>query len=234
MRLGFFLGWLSALSAWGAEVGVEHLSRQLAQAEDLRQREQLVVALGGIAKEEVVVPLCRAVRDKEPLVRQAAVKSLARLPYFSRLPCLESAMADSNKAVRNEAIEALQWAGRRLANYGFVLEDAQPSLKKSPVDNLSIAMQILRSQLSNMGAHVAQGKERTFKQPSIDKRYKLRLKAFQEGESLKLEMLVMTFPKQSLKAHFSVQARGKTVSVSKVLEKMVQKLIEEAMEELKW
>jgi hypothetical protein len=234
MRLGLFLGGWMALSAWGGDARVAYLSKQLAEAEDLRLRMQLVVALGAISAEEVVTPLCGALRDREPLVRQAAIKSLSRLRYFSRLSCLESALADSHTAVRNEAIRALQLAARRLTGYWFVITDARPSPGKNPVDNVFIAKQILHSKLGGMGAHVTQEKARAFGRAPMDKRYKLQMKASQKGESLKLEMLVMAFPSQSLKASFSVQAQGKSAVASKVLEKMVQKLLEEAVDELKW
>ena len=200
----------------------------------MRLKVQLVVTLGGISAEAVVPPLCGALKDKEPLVRQAAIKSLSRLNYFSRLPCLESALTDANAAVRNEATSALRLAARRLSGYWFVVADAQPAARKKTGDNASLAMEILNSKLSGMGAHVAKEQDRRFRQTATDKRYKLQVKAAQEQESFRLEMLVMTFPMQSLKASFSVNARGKTVAVSKVLEKMVHRLLEEAMDEMKW
>jgi len=234
MRLGLLLGCLGAWSAWGSDARVAYLSKQLAGAEDLRLKMQLVVALGAIPTETVVPPLCRALKDKEPLVRQAAIKSLARLHYFSRLPCLESAAADANKAVSNEAVRALQLASRRLSGYGFVVAEMQPPPSQNPGDNGSVATQILASKLSGMGAHVAKERERVFRQIPMERRYKLQVKASQSEEALRLEMLVMTFPGQSLKANFSVQARGKSVAVSKALEQMVNRLLEEAAEEMKW
>jgi len=234
MRLGLLLGWLSAWSAWGADARVDYLSKQLAEARDLRLKMQLIVALGAISQESVVVPLCGVLQDKEPLIRQAAIKSLSRMHYFSRLPCLESALADANAAVRDEAMRALKQAARRLSGYWFVIADAESSPRKNSGDPDSTARHILQAKLSGMGAHVASEKARVFRRIPMDKRYKLHVQAFQNEELMRLEMLVMTFPAQSLKANFSVQARGKSVSVSKVLEKMVQRLLEEAGQEMKW
>ena len=220
--------------AWAKDARVDYLSKQLAEAGDFRLRMQLVVALGAIPKEAAIAPLCGALQDKEPLVRQAAVKSLARTHYFSRLPCLESALTDADAAVRQEAARALRQAARCLKGYGFVLAAAPPAASKSSSNHISAVMRILHSKLSGMGARIAQEKSAGLKQVSMDKRYKLQVKALQKGEALKLEMLLMTFPSQSLKASFSVQARGKSAAVSKALEKMVQKLLEEAADEMKW
>ncbi|MCL2179339.1 MAG: HEAT repeat domain-containing protein [Proteobacteria bacterium] len=246
MRLGFLLGWLGVLwtlSAWGGEARVDHLSKRLVEAKDIRLKVLLIVELGSISKEEVVSPLCRALRDRAPLVRQAAVKSLSRLHYFSRLPCLELAMRDSNANVRSEAAQALQLAGSRLGDYFFVLTNAELSSKRDLEERglLPTVMQVLHSKLGNMGAHVVREKrggakqilqDRVFKQTPRDQRYKMQVKASQGSEFLRIEILLMTFPRQSLKASFSVRTRGK--SSAKVLERMVQRLLEEAIEEMKW
>ena len=248
MRLGFFLGYLSVLSAWGGEARVEHLSKQLAEAEDVRLKMQLVVALGGISKEEAVFPLCRALRDKEPSVRQAAVKALSRLHYFSRLPCLESALKDSHANVRGEASRALQLAGNRLKGYTFIVARVESSSKKRLGDPswLRTALQVLDFKLSSMGAHVVHERNKgkgggippkmrkgsAFKKTPHDRSYKLGVRAFQGDDLLRLEMLLMTFPRQSLRASFAVRAKGQLSE--KVLERMAERLLEETLEEMAW
>lgn len=219
------------------------LSRQLAGAKDPRNRVQIVVLLGQTKHESAVPYLCSALKDPEPLVRSAAASSLGELALPSAITCLKSALGEGDPTVRAAMERALKaGAAATSIEKGALyvsLEPVQDKVGDLPESLLQLAEQKMREKLQSMGA--------TFAPPAEDKKkaaalvraqelkaYQLRLQLLpgESAKGLKVEMLIMTYPDQSLKGSWNVKASGgKPESLIKA---MVPRVVEDAAADLEW
>lgn len=235
---------LAALPVWAAEdPRVTLLSRQLASAKDPRNRVQIVVLLGQTKHESAVSYLCSALKDQEPLVRTAAASSLGELALPSAIACLKGALGEGDPTVRAAMERALK-AGAAATSVArgalyVSLEPVQDKVGDLPANLLQLAEEKMREKLESMGA--------TFAPPAEDKKkaaalvrtqqlkaYQLRLQLLpgESAKGLKVEMLIMTYPDQSLKGTWNVKASGgKPESLIKA---MVPRVVEDAATDLEW
>ena len=90
-----------------ADGGRDYLLRLLRKSDAFRVRAQAALSLGHLeSTPKSIAALERAVSDKHPAVRVAAISSLRRFNAKESLPVVENAMQDRNKAVRRAAVEA--------------------------------------------------------------------------------------------------------------------------------
>ncbi|MEW6430551.1 MAG: HEAT repeat domain-containing protein [Myxococcota bacterium] len=235
---------LIALPVWAVEdPRVTLLSRQLAGAKDPRNRVQIVVLLGQTKHESAVPHLCSALKDPEPLVRTAAAGSLGELGLPSAIACLKAALGEGDPTVRAAMERALKAgaAATSVPKGGLYLslEPVQDKVGDLPANLLQLAEEKMREKLESMGA--------TFAPPAEDKKkaaalvrtqqlkaYQLRLQLLpgESSKGLKVEMLIMTYPDQSLKGTWNVKASGgKPESLIKA---MVPRVVEDAATDLEW
>jgi hypothetical protein len=219
------------------------LARQLASAKDSRNRVQIVVLLGQTKHESAVPHLCGALKDPEPLVRTAAASSLGELALPSAITCLKMALGEDDPTVR-AALERALAASSAVTSVPqgslyLSLEPVQDKIGNLPEELLQLAERKMREKLLSMGA--------TFAPPAEDKKkaaalvrarnlkaYQLRLQLLpgDSARGMKVEMLIMTYPDQSLKGSWNVKASGgKPESLIKA---MVPRVVEDAAADLEW
>lgn len=235
---------LAALPVQAAEdPRVKLLSKQLATVKDPRNRVQIVVLLGQTRHESAVPYLCSALKDPEPLVRSAASSSLGEIGLPSAIACLKSALGEGDASVRAAMERALKAGAAATAvakgSLYVSLEPVQDKVGDLPDGLLQLAEEKMREKLEAMGA--------TFAPPAEDKKkaaalvrtqqlqaYQLRLQLLpgESAKGLKVEMLIMTYPDQSLKGTWNVKASGgKPESLIKA---MVPRVVEDAAADLEW
>lgn len=234
---------LVGLPVWAAEdPRVALLSKQLATAKDPRNRVQIVVLLGQTRHESAVPYLCSALKDAEPLVRSAAASTLGDMGFPSAAACLKAALGEWDPSVRAAMEKALQGSQTPALGKGALyvsLEPVQDKVGGLPDGILQLAEEKMREKLQALGA--------TFAPPTEDKKkaaalvrsqelkaYQLRLQLLpgESAKGLKVEMLIMTYPDQSLKGTWNVKASGgKPESLIKA---MVPRVVDDAAADLEW
>jgi hypothetical protein len=231
---------LLAAQAWAAEdPRVSLLSKQLAGAKDVRNRVQIYVLLGQTGHESAVPYLCAAIKDPEPLIRSAVASALGELRLPAALTCLKSALGEGDPNVRAAMERALQQGTVSAGGLYLSVEPVQDKVGDLPASLLKLAEEKMREKLTAMGA--------TFAPPTEDKKqaativrarqlkaYQLRLQLLpgESAKGLKVEMLIMTYPDQSLKGTWNVKASGgKPESLIKA---MVPRVVDDAAADLEW
>ncbi|MEW5742962.1 MAG: HEAT repeat domain-containing protein [Myxococcota bacterium] len=231
---------LAGLPVWAAEdPRVTLLARQLAGAKDPRNRVGIVVLLGQTGHESAVPHLCTALKDQEPLVRSAAASALGEIPATSAADCLKAALGEKDPNVRAALERALQHSSLVKGGLYVSIEPVQDKVGDLPAPLLQLAEEKMREKLTAMGATIAPPTEDK-KQAAAIVRAR-QLKAFQlrlqllPGESakgLKVEMLIMTYPDQSLKGTYNVKASG--AKPETLIKAMVPRVVDDAAADLEW
>ena len=195
--------------ALAQDARVSFLAKQLKAAKDPRVRAQTVVILAGTASPAAVAPLCEAMRDEEVVVRAAAANALGELRLPEGLACLKNALSEKDPSVRaaiQRAIALEPRAPPSTATIGglyFSLEAINDKVGV-PAEVAQLANDLLKQKLASIGASFApQGESKPQAATVIKARklrgYLLRVNLLPNASNgLKLEVLVMTYPEQSL------------------------------------
>ncbi len=230
---------LASMAANAQDARVTFLVNQLASAKDPRVRAQTVLLLGQTHSEEAVAAVCGVLRERESVVRTAAVSALGEIRSERAFTCLKSGLTDDDAVVRSSAQKVL--SQNALAAGGLYLQ-VEPVEDK--VGNLSeaiilLAEQTMKAKLSALGASIAPRNE--------DKRSALsliaarKLKGFQirmqllpgaSERGLKVEMLIMSYPEQSLKGTWNVKAAGG--KPENLIRAMIPRVLDDAANDLEW
>lgn len=227
-------------SAFAAEdARVAFLVKQLSTSKDPRVRSQTALLLGQTASEDAVAPLCGVLKDADPLVRSAAANALGDLRLTAANQCLKSTQ-DSDPAVRAQIDRALS-LGPVLSGALYVsIDPVEDKIGTLAEPLLQLAEKVLREKLAAaFNAALAPPNEDKKSAAALVK--SRNLKAFQvrlkllpgsTDKGLKVEMLVMTYPEQSLKGSWNVKAAGgKPESLIKA---MVPRVLDDAAADLEW
>lgn len=230
-----------ASSAWAEDARVAFLSKQLASTKDARVKAQTLLLLGQSKHPDAVPVVCGALSTPDRIVRAAAAQALSELPVSAARTC-------AVEALKNEADERIKAmlqrvVGEAVAASGAPLIYLSFDGPISKVDDLSEAALemtnlIAREKLSALGASFAPAGEtkaqaikllRTTKM----KGYRLQMQVQPTSSGgLRIELMVLTYPENSLQGSWSVKASGpKYESLIKV---MVPRVIDDAARELNW
>ncbi len=239
MRPVVLLLFLVSTSAFAEEdARVTFLVKQLAAAKDARLRAQTVLLLGQTGSESAVAPVCSVLRDPEALVRSAAASALGELRSGAAITCLKSAMGETDPGVRAAMTKALAQGAITAGGLYLQVEPIQNKVDV-PQEILALADQVMREKLSALGANIAPRNEDKKSAASLIRAKKL--KGFQlrmqllpgsSDKSLKVEMLIMSYPEQALKGSWSVIAVGG--KQEKLIKAMVPRVVDDAAKELEW
>jgi hypothetical protein len=216
---------------------VAFLAKQMKSAKDPRVRAQTVVILAGTGSPAATGPLCEALRDLEVIVRTAAANALGELHQPNGIECLKAALKDSDPSVRQAIQRAIDFKPVIPGGLYVSIESINDKVGV-PAEVTRLADDLLRQKLSSIGATFAPQGESKPQAATLIKAKKLRgyllrvnlLPSASNG--LKLEILVMTYPEQSLQGSWNVKASG--AKYENLLKAMVPRVIEDASEDLEW
>ncbi len=213
------------------------LAKQLKTAKDPRVRAQTVVILAGTLSPAAIAPLCLAMKDVEVVVRAAAANALGELHLPDGLTCLHAALGDRDALVRAAVQRAIDFKPVVPGGLYFSLEDINDKVGVPPAV-AQLANELLKQKLTSIGASFAPpGESKPQAQTVIKARklrgYLLRVNLLPNAANgLKLEILVMTYPEQSLQGSWNVKASG--AKYENLLKVMVPRVIDDASEDLEW
>ncbi len=223
--------------AFAEDARVQFLAKQMKSAKDPRVRAQTVVILAGTNSPAAIAPLCEALKDEEVIVRAAAANALGELHQPEGIGCLKAALGETDPSVRQAIQRAIDFKPITAGGL-YMAIDAINDKVGVPAEVTKLADDLLRQKLSSMGASFAPPGEAKPVASSLIKAKKLRGYLLRvsllpnASNGLKLEVLVMTYPEQSLQGSWNVKASGgKYESLLKV---MVPRLIDDASEDLEW
>jgi hypothetical protein len=241
VRAALVLTVMVASTALAAEdARVEFLVKQLTTARDPRVRSQTALLLGQTGSEAAVGPLCGILGEAEVVVRAAVVNALGELRLAEGLACLKAAAEEVDPGVRAELQKALAKGPVGAGALYVALEPVRESLGRLGEGLVALAEGLLRDTLASQ-FHAA------FAPPNEEKRAAValvkarRLRAFQvrlllapgaTERSLNVEMLVMTYPEQSLKGSWNVKAAGGRPD--RLIKAMVPRVLNDAAADLEW
>jgi hypothetical protein len=230
----------ASLAQAQTDARVTFLSKQLATAKDPRVRVQAALVLGASQDPAAVTPLCNAMKDPEAVVRSAAAKSLGDLRDSRAVACLSERKKDASADVQLAVAKALELLARPGGKSPLYVS-IDPVVDKSgdlPPDVLKLAEELLKSKLTKMGANFAPPGESKAAALSLIRSKKLKGFLFKVNlqptatNGLKIDLLVMTYPEQSIQGSWNVKAAG--AKPADLLKLMVPKVVDDAAEDLEW
>jgi hypothetical protein len=241
VRPALFLLLLTAVArpALAQDARVEFLDRQLKGATDPRVRAQTLLLLGKTSSAAAVPSLCTALKDPDGVIRGAAATGLGDLRLPQSVACLKAALPAASADERPQIEHALELGAVESGSLYLALdpvEDKQAGLSEGAV---ALANKVLREKLAGMGATFAppneakQAASALVRQRNL-KSYALKVQ-FSPGASangMKVEMLISTYPEQSLKGSWNVKASGP--KPESLIKAMVPRLIDDAAGDLDW
>jgi hypothetical protein len=228
---------LSAAPALGQDARLNYASKQLATASDPRIRVSSALLLGRSNNPAAVAPLCNALKDAEAVVRSAVAGALGELAKFpDSIACLKSAPKDSDASVRAAIARALEAAGPALpAGLAIAIEPVIDKVGSLSPEVLTLADGLIREKVQAMGATIVPAVDPKGGKPPARgaKAFQLRAQLTPgDDKSLKLEILVMTYPDLALQGSWNVKAKGG--KPESLLKKMVPVVVDNAANELEW
>ncbi len=215
------------------------LTKQLAGAKDPRVKAQTVLVLGQTGAESAVVPLCEALKDSEVVVRAAAANALGDLRLASAVACLKASSGEADQAVRSAVERAISQGAVQAGALYVNLVPIEDKVGGLPDTTLKLAEKLMREKLTGFGASFAPpNEEKKSAQALIRARnlkgYQLKLQLLPgaSANGMKVEMLIMTYPEQSLKGSWNVKGSG--AKPESLIKAMVPRVLEDAAGDLEW
>jgi hypothetical protein len=233
----FFLLVTFATPVLAQDARVAFLAKQLKAAKDPRVRAQTVVILAGTGSPAAVPPLCEAIRDPEVVVRAAAANALGELHVPAAIDCLKGAMGERDASVLAAIKRAIDFKPIVAGGLYFSIDPINDKVGVT-ADVTKLANELLKQKLSSIGASFApEGESKPQAQTLIKAKklrgYLLRVNLLPNASNgLKLEILVMTYPEQSLQGSWNVKASG--AKYESLLKLMVPRVIDDASQDLEW
>lgn len=227
-----------ASAAEDARVAI--LVRQLTTSKDVRVRAQTVLLLGQTGSEAAVAPLCAILnKDPDPVVRSVSANALGDLPLPSAEACLAARVGERDPMVMSVLERAKAQAAISRGALYVSLAPVEDKVGGLSPPLLELADHTLRDKLASMKVVLAPPTEDRRQAASIVRArslrgYQLRLQLSPGAtdRGLKVELLVMTYPEQSLKGSWNVKAGGgKPESLIKL---MVPRVLDDAATDLEW
>jgi len=224
-----------------ADGRIAYLSRQLERGKDPRVRVQSALVLGATEDPGALAPLCKALGDASELVRAAAARSLGTLGEVSALDCLQSRPKDADaeaQHAREEAVHALKAARDRPPRFYLAFSGLKDKTGQLDAALTQLAEARLRRKLASLGALLAPADESRAGAKSVLK--KRRLKGYRlsaevhpgPGGGLRLALVCMTYPEQSLLGQVEVKASG--ARPAELLKALAPRAVDEAAQTFEW
>ncbi|MBS1148889.1 MAG: cpcE [Myxococcaceae bacterium] len=223
--------------ALAQDARVSFLAKQLKAAKDPRVRAQTVVILAGTGSPAAVAPLCEAMQDQEVVVRAAAANALGELHLPEGITCLKAALGERDPSVRAAIQRAIDFKPVVPGGLYFAIDPINDKVGVTP-DVAQLANDLLKQKLTSIGATFAPQGESKPQAATLIKAKKLRGFLLRvnllpnASNGLKLEILVMTYPEQSLQGSWNVKASG--AKHESLLKAMVPRVIDDASADLEW
>jgi hypothetical protein len=200
-------------------------------------RAQTAMVLAGTGSPQAAVPLCKLFKDADALVRTAAANALGDLKVAEGQGCLKDAQNDKDAGVKAAVVRALAAGVVKPGSLYVNIEQIADKVGGLPPDVMKLADSLLREKLKGIGAGISPpGEEKKTAASLVKSRqlkgYQLRVQLLPNGAGLKLEMLVLTYPDQTLQGTFNVKASGG--AQDKLLKAMVPRVVDDAAAELQW
>lgn len=224
-----------------ADARVAYLTRQLEKGKDPRVRAQSALVLGATEDPEAREPLCRALKDASELVRAAAAKSLSRLSEVQALGCLKPHAKDAHPEARAaivEAVRSLEAIKNRPPRFYLLFTGVTDRTSSLSPELIHLAENRLKRKLSSEGAFLAPANDSKAAAKSLQKQRRIkgyRLSAEVHavpGGGLRLALLCMTYPEQSILGQVDVKAAG--AKPADLLRALAPKAVEEAAATFEW
>ena len=233
---------LAPIAAAQGDARMAFLTKQLSGSKDPRARAQTALVLGASKDPLAVQPLCAALKDPEPVVRNAVARALGGLKGPASSACLKQAKDDPDPDVRASVLKALEAsaapAGPTIGGLYVALEPIVDKTGALSPEVLKLTEDLLRAKLLTMGVAFAPAGEDKAAAVSLIRSRKLkgwllRLQLLpQANNGLKVSLLCMTYPEQSLKGDYTVKASG--AKAPDLLKLMVPKVVDDAADDLEW
>jgi hypothetical protein len=220
---------------------ITFLGRQLEKGRDPRARSQAALVLGATEDPEAVTPLCGGLKDPSELVRAAVAKGLGTLLEPDGLDCLKELQGEADATVQAavaESIKAIQAYQARTPRFYLSLDAVKDKTGTVPAELVRVTEARLRSKLVRRGAQMAPAKEsKAAAKGALKKlgvqgyRITAEIQATESG-GLRLAILCMTYPEQSLMGQVEVNAAG--APPADLLKALIPRAIEEAAATFEW
>ncbi|MCY1042584.1 HEAT repeat domain-containing protein [Corallococcus sp. bb12-1] len=220
---------------------ITFLGRQLEKGRDPRARSQAALVLGATEDPEAVTPLCGALKDPSELVRAAVAKGLGSLLEPGGLDCLQAFQGETDASVQAavaESIKAIKAYQARRPRFYLALDTLKDKTGGIPPELVKVTEARLRSKLVRRGAQMAPVKEtKAAAKGALKKmgvhgyRITAEIQATDSG-GLRLAILCMSYPEQSLMGQVEVNAAG--APPADLLKALIPRAIEEAAATFEW
>ena len=224
-----------------ADGRIAYLSRQLERGKDPRVRVQAALVLGATEDPAALTPLCNALGDGSELVRAAAARSLGTLGEVSGLDCLEKRARDADaeaQQAREETVRQLKALRDRPPRFYLAFSGLTDKSGQLDAALTQLAEGRLRRKLAAAGALLAPPDESRAGAKSVLKQRRLkgyRLSAEVHpgpGGGLRLALVCMTYPEQSLLGQVEVKASG--AKPADLLKALAPRAVDEAAQTFEW
>ncbi|MFL5320642.1 MAG: HEAT repeat domain-containing protein [Myxococcaceae bacterium] len=239
MRLLLVLGFaLLPVGANAADARLQFLGKQLEKATDPRARAQAALMLGQAADPSVLPQLCKALSDKDDVVKAASAKAMDALGELAALDCLKSATGsgDAASAIKT-TIANLEKIKNQVPKL-YVSLKPPDNAANLPADMIALLEQRLRTKLQRMGAMFAPADEPKSAAQKVLKAKKLKGFMLQTtvepvgSSGLQLTMVCFSYPENSLKGQVSVKAQG--AGPAQLINALAPKAVDDAADEFEW
>jgi hypothetical protein len=224
---------------FAADARVTLLAKQLTTTKDPRVRSQTVLLLGQTQSSDALAPLCASLKDPEQIVRAAAASALGELHTDAAIECLKASLGESSPDFRAALQRAISASAVAKGSLYLNVEPTADSVGGLDQRLVSLAHETLTRQLTSLGAAFAPaGEEKRAAQALIKARalrgFQVRMQVSPGAteKQLKVEMLIMTYPDQSLQGSWNVKASGGKPEA--LIRAMVPKVVEDAAGDLNW
>ena len=212
------------------------LSRQLASAVDPRARAQAALTLGATEATGAQAPLCAALADPVPMVRQAAARALPELHDLAALPCLLSHPADPAPEAAAEIRRAVavlrEVEGRTPAVAVWVEGVKDPSTPPLGPELMAETRSRLVRHLAWVGARSGEVEAAPRPAPRSLPAYLLKPSLLRTEQGLMIAAVCLTWPGKVILGEVRVKGSGGTPP--DLVRALVPRLVQDASRTFDW
>lgn len=215
---------------------VAFLARQLGSATDPRARAQAALTLGTTEATGARGPLCSALADPVPMVRQAVARALPELHDLSALPCLLGHGADPAPEAAAEirrAVAVLREVESRTPVVAVWVEGVQdPSTPPLGPELLAEARHRLVRHLTWVGARSGEAESAPRPARKAVPSYLLKPSLLRNDQGLTLAAVCLTWPGKVILGE--VRVKGSGGAPPDLVRALVPRLVQDASRTFEW
>jgi hypothetical protein len=215
---------------------VAFLSRQLGSASDPRARVQAALTLGATEANGARDPLCSALADPVPMVRQAAARALPELHDLSALSCLlahgADPAADAAAEIRRSVAVLREVEGRAPVVAVWVEGVKDPSTPPLGPELLAEARIQLVRHLAWVGARSGEAESAPRPPPRSVPAYLLKPSLLRTEQGLVMAAVCLTWPGKVILGE--VRVKGSGGAPPDLVRALVPRLVQDASRTFEW